>query len=494
VRTFLAQEGYETESDELIIRREISAKRTSRIFVNDSPASVHIIRRLGELILDFHGQHDHQSLLRPELHLRLIDSVGGLESVLRDFRREYDRWHAARQALAEHTERARKLKAEEELRAFQLRELEEIAPQADEDEKLARELSKAENAEELYAASAMLYQMLYEADDSVRDKLVTARAVLDKLSGIDGEFTAWRAELQAAIVTVEEIARFSQNYNASVEFQPAELEEMRRRLIILGRLRKKYGSVGEAIQRWEALREEHLCSETLESVEEKLRAELRESRTAMGAIGSKLSQKRKKVAGDIESKILSMLAELGIASASFNVHFEQEPCGSDDWETPSALHKEGCVRAWPTGIDKAEFYISTNAGEPARPLARTASGGEISRIMLSLKTILAQSDRLPLLIFDEIDTGISGRISSKVGKAMKSLARYHQIIAITHQPQIAALADKHILVEKTVRSNATFVSAHILNDQDHVHEVARLLSGEDITPAALQSARDLIEG
>ncbi len=491
VSSFLDEHSFDQRGTELIIRREISARGTSRSFVNDSPATIPIARALGDLLVDFHGQHDHQSLLRAEQHLVLLDNVGGLTAIGREYRRAFDKLRSLSRELTGLLEREHVLREQEEFRRFQFNEIEQVQPALHEEEELEEELSIIENSEFLFETSTQLYQTLYEEENSLRDQLVKARNVLDKLAAVDKSFNEYRSECQSAIVIVEEIARHAQSYNSGIEFNSERLEEIRERLGALARLRKKYGTIEEVLRQRDELMKELQLTENFEQEIVKLRTVIADQRRALGKLAKRLSAKRRSTGQEIEKSVVSSLSRLGIAHAQFRVAIHQYRVASAEAADVSAEIDGELYHAYPTGIDKAEFFISTNPGEEPKPLAKTASGGEISRVMLALKTILAQSDRLPMLIFDEIDTGISGRIAQKVGIAMKKLSSYHQIIAITHLPQIAALADSHIAVEKHEIKKRSVISARVLTDDERFREVAKLLSGEEVTEASLQSAREL---
>lgn len=491
VRAFLQANNFDLLGSELIVRREISAKGTSRSFVNDSPATIPIARTLGDLLVDFHGQHDHQSLLRPEHHIGLIDNVGGLSTILHEYRVAYDKLRTLSTQLSDLLQREHVLKEQEEFKRFQLQEIEQVHPLLNEEEELESELSIIENSEFLFETTTALHRILYEEEDSIRDQLVKVRTLLDKLAAIDRTFHDYRTDCQSALVSVEEIARFAQNYNSDIEFNPERLEAIRARLVALARLRKKYGTTEELLRHWTELQQELQLTANFEEESTRLRTVIQQQQQALGKIAKRLSAKRRDTARDIEKSVVASLAKLGIAHAQFRVVFQQQ---EEHNNHAVVANIDGTLyHAGPNGIDKAEFFISTNPGEEPKPLAKTASGGEISRVMLALKTILAQSDRLPMLVFDEIDTGISGRIAQKVGIAMKKLSNYHQIIAITHLPQIAALADTHIAVEKRDVKKRAVITARVLNEEERLGEVAKLISGEEITEASIQSARELTD-
>ncbi|PSQ70937.1 MAG: DNA repair protein RecN, partial [Bacteroidetes bacterium QH_1_64_81] len=295
-----------------------------------------------------------------------------------------------------------------------------------------------------------------------------------------------------------ELANFLQDYNAHVEFDPERLQEIRERTTELEKLKRKYGGTLEAVlEHRREIGEKYELAQDFEGNLERLDAQIEEAKAELTDVAQRLSQKRRTVATRIEDAILDELGTLGMPNSQFEVRFTRQE-DPDGWIHADGSRVQGSgdegtrYRAFRKGVDQVEFFISTNVGVSPMPLAEVASGGEISRIMLALKTILAKSERLPILVFDEIDVGISGNMARRVGESMHDLARYHQIITITHLPQIAALGDRHYKVEKIVEDGTTKTTIHRLDEQEQATQVASLISGEDITDAALESARELM--
>jgi len=491
INTLLEQQGYDIHTDSIIIRRELTKKGQSRSFINDSPAPYHFVKTLGEKLVDFHGQHAHQSLFRTDEHLRLLDNLFSMSPLKKKYADEYS---VLKKLITERKillDEEYAVKAQMDFNKFQLQELTEINPRIHEFEELNRDLVKAENTEKIVELCNRVYDAAYEERNNARNSLLTIVSSLESLSEFDSNFSIYLDECKSALVALEESARFTQSYKHSIEFEPEKIEAIRERLVLLSRLKKKYGSVEDAISVMETLQKE--LSDTVDFEQQilKLESDISSASKRVGEIAAKLSDEREKAAKVLAQEILELLANLGIMESNFEVKFFREKREFSYDDCTALLGKE-FFTAYETGIEKAEFYISTNKGESLKSLAKTASGGEISRIMLALKTILAKSDRLPMLVFDEIDTGISGRIAQKVGKAMKDLAGFHQIIAITHMPQVAAFADTHIIVEKKTSESRTVVTARAVNADEHIYEVAKLLSGENVSDASLESARQLV--
>ena len=476
--------------DELIVRREVSAKGQSRCFVNDSPVTIGLQKQIGEYLVDFHGQHEHQSLLRTDTHILMLDDFGGLDGLVSEFQVAFKQLKERTAELEELSHRERQLREKREFYKFQLQEIDAVNPRGGEEEDLESELRILENAERLFGATAKLYEQLYEGDQSVHDLLVVARNQLQNLSEIDKQFSSAAAECASAETVVKELAKFIQSYNARVEFRPERLEELRDRLGKLVHLKKKYGGSLEAVLDYrERIAGDVSLAENFEQILTKLSLEVETARTSVSVIAQRLSAKRHETARKVDRAVVSELQKLGIPHGKFSTRIRQV----DSREHPLAVRS---VKRWielnPRGYDDVEFYLTTNVGEEERPLARVASGGEVSRVMLALKSVLAKSDRLPVLVFDEIDVGVSGRIAQAVGKSLKSLSDFHQVIAITHLPQIASLGDAHYVVEKRVKKGRAETSIRQLQLDEQVREVARLMSGAEVTEAGLAGARELM--
>lgn len=476
-------------ADELIIRREIHDTGRSRAFVNDSPVQLSVLQELGDLLVDLHGQHEHQSLLKVSNHLRYLDEFGHLEA-------DVDAVAGAHARLHELLEERRRLRAEEEsLRekrefyAFQISEIDKINPSVEEEETLVREEKILHNSEKLFNLTNEFFQVLYENEASVFDQLSRVCEGLEELQSIDERFAEYRGECEQARISVEELAKFLQSYRSNIDFNPQRLEEIQQRLSQFASLKKKYGRSLEEILAYRddirrKLDEIGSVGERLENLEKAIA----EATRSFSEACLQLSEGRKAVAAKLDEYIPQVLDVLGISGARFEVALNRT-------EDPEGLvHADGGrFGGTAKGMDAVEFYISTNVGETPRPLAKVASGGEISRIMLALKSVAADRDQVPVLIFDEIDMGISGRIAQAVGRKLHELARHHQIICITHLPQIASMGDHHYLVEKQETAGRTETRIRKLAPEERKQAIARLLAGEEVSDAHLKSAEALLE-
>ncbi len=473
----------------LILRREVSESQ-GRVFINDTPATVQVLRAVAEHLVDLHGQHEHQSLLREATHGGMLDAVGGLGALVASYREVFARVRALVEERRDLSARERELARQKELWGFQVDEIDAVRPEADEEERLEAERRILENAERLHQATAALFDLLYESDGAVYDRLTIARNELAELVRIDPSFAEAAAEIRQGQIAVGEIAKHLQDYNARIEFNPERLEAVRDRLGAIDRLKRRYGGTLEAVIAYRAeIGAQHALASDFEGALRRLDARLESERAELSRAAALLSAKRHETAVRIASAIEAELAGLGMASCRFVVRFDVEE-HADGWVTAPDGRR---VQAFPAGMDKVAFHLSTNPGEEPRPLSRIASGGEVSRVMLALKSILAKSDRLPILVFDEIDVGVSGAVAQRVGERMKDLSAFHQIVAITHLPQVAALADAHFRVEKVVSDGRTRSAVRRLGEAERVDEVASLMSGAVVSESARASARELIE-
>ncbi len=476
---------------ELILRREISLKGNNRCFVNDTPVPLTLVKDIGNLLVDLHGQHEHQTLLRTETHIDFLDEFGNLEKSLEEYRAKYSFLNKLSGELKSLKAKENTLKEKKELYSYQIKEIDAVAPEDGEEERLSEELNILENSEKLLELTTKIYGELYDAESSVRDALVRIKNDLGELEEIDKSFYETSNECDTAITLINDMAEFVRSYGSKIDIDPEHLEEIRERLGAINLLKKKYGgSVKTIIEYREKIGNEFELASNYSDKIKQLAREITAVREECGILAEKLSEKRSDLAKAVGKDVREVLSYLGIPDSIFEVKINHSE--ADKNSDSFILIKGKPYKADLSGYDEVEFFISTNLGEDTKPLAKVASGGEISRIMLALKTILAKNDKLPLLIFDEIDTGVSGRVAQKVGHALKDLSNYHQIIAITHLPQIAGLAAHHFAVEKKQVDHRVVSKIRKLGDEERVNEVAKLMSGEDVTEASLKGARELM--
>ena len=459
--------------------------------LNDTPVPLSVVKDLGDLLVDLHGQHEHQSLLRTETHVDFLDEFAGTESLLEDYVSAFKNVRELSSQLNDLKSKEASLKEKKDFYAFQIKEIDAVSPAEGEEEQISNELNILENSEKLLGITGSVYEILFESENSLHDQLMQIKNRIDELLSIDSSFSEIESEFGSVMTQLRDTAEFIRKYNSKIDLDPGHLEQLRERLGAISLLKKKYGGSVESVIAYRTkIGQEYDAAENYSQHIQKLEKDIMTARESAGYTAEKLSLKRKEAAGKVEKEVVKVLTGLGIAESRFKVKINQDTAENN--QSDFIVIKGKKYKADIKGIDSIEFYISTNPGEDIKPLSKVASGGEISRIMLSLKTILAKNDKLPLLIFDEIDTGVSGRIAQKVGNALKSLASAHQIIAITHLPQIAGSADYHYAVEKGTSDKRVTSSIRKLSQDEKIKEVAKLMSGENITEASLKGARELM--
>ncbi|OQX83094.1 DNA repair protein RecN [candidate division KSB1 bacterium 4484_87] len=489
VLDFMEQNSIDNPDNALILRKESSETGRNRAFVNDTPFPNATLEQLGEFLVDLHGQHEHQALLKVKYHIQYLDDFGGYSSLLQKFSEEFHKFIHLREELHHLLDQEKQSREKRDLYQFQLKEINQIDPVPGEEEELIQEEKLLGNSEKRYQLSAAAANELYEAETSVYDRLSRILEMVEELAAIDPELAPIRHDCESAQVATQEIGKFLQSYSQSIEINPDRLNEIRERLGSFSLLKRKYQrSIEEIVQYKQQIEQELHLIENLDEVITQKNAEIEQQREILSHLCLELSEKRTQTAKKLESVVQAHLAELGMKNARFKVSVTQTR------DEKGAAEINGVrMRTTERGVDHVEFFMAANPGEDLKPLIRVASGGEISRIMLALKSSLAIADRIPVLIFDEIDIGISGRIAQSVGLALKKLAQTHQIICITHLPQIASMADNHFVVEKTSTNETTTTGIRKLSADEHIYEIAKLLGGETVSEAHINSARELIE-
>lgn len=491
-RRVLGELGMEADGgDVLVVTREIARNGRSMARLNGRPVALTTLRQVAEGLLDIHGQHEFQRLFRLDAQRDILDAYGGKEVL--DLRRRVGEaagrlaaWQRQREQLAgDEQERLRRL----DLLRFQVEEIDAARLSPGEEEELLARRAVLANAERLLAGTAAAVAALYEGGagrPALAAELARLAAELSALGAWDGQLAPYGEQLQAVAWQVEEVARALRRYRDGIAVDPAELAAVEERLDLLRRLKKKYGdTVAQVLQyREEAAAElDRLAAaeETAAGLEERLA----QARRELAALAGELSSRRQAAARAMEARVEAELAELGMEGARFQVEIARQP-------RDGGLAVGGAEVAWDaSGIDRVEFLFSANPGEPPRPLTRVASGGEAARLMLALKTVLAEADQVPTLVFDEVDTGIGGRAALVVGRKLAGLARVRQVFCVTHLAAVAARADVHYRVAKGGEGGRTVVSARRLAPEERVAEIARMLGG-GAGEAALEHARAML--
>ena len=473
---------------ELILRRELSSSGQSRCFINDTPCTAALLKQVGEILIDLHGQHEHQLLLHADTHETMLDDFAQTASEVSSYKAARSVLHELHKQLVVLKKEAAEIHDKKEILDFQLNELNALDLKSGEDESIETEITLLENAETLFSLSSSLNELLYDGEHSVYSSVAAALHTVEKLAGIDKRFDIHIEETRTAKSIIDELARFTRSYTSDIDFNPVRLDSLRERQLKLQRICKKYGlTISGLIELQNELDTKIALEGNLEEEVTDLQQQITVQRAELSILAGKLSLKRQDASKQLERDIQEQLAELGIANATFIVSITQEENGDGE------ITIEGNqFSAFSSGYDRIEFLISTNPGEKPRPLIKVASGGEISRIMLAMKSALAKSTKLPILIFDEIDTGISGRIAEAVGKSLKKLSRLHQIIAITHLPQIAAMAELHLQVQKSLQDQRSVTEVTTLDYESRLQAIAGLISGKDISPSSINLAAELV--
>lgn len=488
LRNLLEAKGIEA-SDELFIRREISLTSSSRAFVNDVPVTMASLSEVGDFLLDIHGQHEHQSLLRRETHRYFLDALGQLSPDLQNVAEKFSGVKAVEKSLRDLQQRQKELESKYDLYEFQYQEIEKAALMPGEEEALNQERKLLSNMEKVFAISNQLNTLFNEGEFNLRDFISQADNQLRELSEFAGDMKKLYEEFSGAKIVFEEASRSVEEFQNRLEFDPQRLEEVETRLNLITQLKKKYGASIEEILHFQSEIKAALnLRENYDFEIGKLKKQYEQALNDYYQAASALSQQRKKVAERMQTWVQEKLVLLGMPNIRFQVNIERQ-------EDPQGIFREKgkSYFADEYGVDQLEFYISPNPGEDFKPLSKIASGGEISRIMLALKSILATVDEIPTLVFDEIDLGVSGRIAQAVGRSIHQLSKSHQILCITHLPQIASHGEAHFSVEKYVENGRTFTRIIPLSENQRVEEIARLMAGEKITETVLNSARQLLE-
>ena len=473
---------------ELLIKRTISREGRNRILINGSMATLQMLSKIGFILISISGQHEHQLLLRPEKHLNLLDDFGDLNDERLKLNHSYSEYQSLKEGLHHLERKIVESEEKQELIRFQMEEIEKADIKTGEDDLLEDEKRRLRYAEQLMQIVAESYQMLYEKENSVLSDISLCIKKMDKGAEIDPRLGAINKAITSAKVEMEEAALELRDLQKTIIIDPYRLEEVEERLLLINRLKKKYGPSLEDIMNFRK-KLSGLIDNLDQKREElkKLKKKLNDLQTIIISEATMLSKKRKVVAKKLEKSMEKELNLLDMSGTIFEVRFYN---GSVDQEDkPEDIIKE--IKA--DGLDSLEFMISPNIGEELRPLSRIASGGELSRIMLAMKTILARKASVETVIFDEVDSGIGGGTAEVVGEKLQSLAKYHQILCITHLPQIASKGDTHFLVKKEVKEKRTQAFISQLDTEERIKEIARLLGGKVITPQATAHAREILK-
>lgn len=471
----LDDQGIGTEDGLLVLRREVAVEGRNRAWVNGSASTAGLVGELGGRLVDLHGQHEHQALLRVDAQRDILDAYAGQDTLTGRVRAAHADLLAARTARDQLETRRREIEQRADFLRFQLGEIEDAGIEPEEDARLTEESRRLEHSEDLVRLATALHQALYEGEAAIAGTLGALRRDLDELIRIDPAQADARELLDTAYFNVEELGRRMGDYASGVDHDPARLDAIQQRQDTLFRLKSKYGpTLEDVLATARRAREEIDTLERAAFEQKAIEQRVEAARDAVRSLAAELSAARHDAGETLTADVMRILPALGLEGARFQVAFDP-------------LTEPG-----PGGAERIEFLIAVNRGFEPRSLARVASGGELSRIMLALKTILARVDAVPTLVFDEIDAGIGGRVAAQVGAQLRDVARHHQVFVITHLPQIASRADHHLLVLKGETDGLTRTSLQQLTGQDRIRELARMLGGDPESQTSLDHARELL--
>lgn len=470
--------GYPLEDNQLLVQREIDLSGKGQCRLDGRPATAAMLREVCSLLIDIHGQHDNQELLSAEKHLGFLDSYGAYPQEMAAYTAAYER-------MCECAARLDKLQMDEsyklqrmDILQFQVKEIGDAKLTDGEEERLVEQQKRIRNAERITESLGAVYTLLNGNGEEMRGVLEALEEVsteLDTAAKYLTEFGGYSEKLSDAYYMLEELGSRARDTLEDADFDPRQLDAIESRLDTIYKLKKKYGnSIAEILEYFERISEEYQSLELSDELTAHLQRELDEANLVLHTMAEALTACRLAAAAEFSERVEQELAYLDMAGVRFSITRREKPYG-------------------PTGADEMEFMICTNTGEEAKPLAKIASGGELARIMLAIKNVLAEKDGIGTIIFDEVDTGVSGRAAQKIGKKLAEVARHRQVICVTHLAPVAACAAHHYRIYKTVEDGRTFTRVEELTRPQRVQELARIMVGENITDSALKSAEEMLE-
>lgn len=467
---------------DLIVRRELAATGRNRIFVNNQLVTGSFLKRIGAFLVDIHGQGEQATLFNPSNHLEILDEYASLQNL----RKIIAEKHLALSKTSKEIENLREDEAQKlqllDVLQFQVDEIKKVNLQIGEDDALNEEKRRLNNVEKLSALSDDSYLLLYDNEESTVATLEKAVRKIAELAEYESSFKEYDENLKTAQAVLEDLAISVRDFRNRLEFSPERLEEIENRLAEISRLKRKYGGAIETVLAHLEESEARLKNiETFEERKEELKKILAKQREDYLKVAAEIHDKRTKAARKFEKEVEANLKAVALEKARFEVRINAADLQNDSGKNLTAK-----------GFDQIEFYFSANIGESPKPLAKVASGGEASRLMLILKTTAKSSDAEKSVVFDEIDVGIGGRVAEAVGLKLKELAKTQQVLCVTHQPQVASLADRHFLVQKETIGKKTLVGVRNLDKTERIEEIARMLTGAQITETARQHAREML--
>ena len=487
-RDLILEFGVEMDDSELLIKRQVSNTGKNRCLLNNSSVTVSTLAKIGDRLVDLHGQHDHQALLHPEIHIELLDLYGKCNDLRDEFSKIFSNYQTQSKIFNSMKIDEQELLQKQEFLSFQLKEIDKANLSKEEEEELKAARNKLKHAEQIREGLQKSQSLLTDEGGSIIENLGQVLKELESVQNIDSGLAEPVERSRSAFYELEEVVESLRSYGQSLEFNPTRLEEIEDRIAEINELKRKYGNeiVKILIRREEIAEElEQLASneENMESLED----DLKKKELMLSKLGTQLAEKREAAAKNLSRSVEKELKELSMSNVQLGVRFDY-PADPEGF----ILFRKQKTKSTLNGLGTLEFLFSPNQGEEMRPLAKIASGGELSRVMLALKSILNDQDTVPVMIFDEVDTGIGGSVAQKVGIKLQKVATTKQVFCITHLPQIAGMAFSHFRVEKEVKGKRTRSTIRQLKHKERVEELARMSSGDKITDASLKYAREML--
>ncbi|EGO7887159.1 DNA repair protein RecN [Enterococcus faecalis] len=477
LKQLLEELGIETEEDSLVIQRDISASGKNVCRVNGRIVNITNLKRIGEYLVDIHGQNEHQELMQSERHIDMLDEFGGkkLLAVKEKYTRAYQEYRALEAKVRKRQKNEKEFAQRMDMLHFQSDEIASAQLVAGEEEQLLEERNKLNNFQKIADALTISYAALNGEDDSSLDKIGTSMNELASIESLDPEYKTLSDTVQNAYYLLQEASGDLSRLIDGLELDEGRLNEVENRLELIRQMKRKYGdSIETILSYYEEITKELAEADFLEGGTGDLEALLAEKQQAAHQQALVLRKERKRLAKELEQQILTELKELYLERTEFEVRFTE------------------LEHLQENGLDGVEFYITTNPGEPLKPLVRVASGGELSRVMLAMKTIFSQTQGITSIVFDEVDTGVSGRVAQAIADKIYQISENSQVLCITHLPQVAAVADEHYFIEKEIVEGRTETSVRILSEKERVNEIARMLAGSEITKLTIEHAQELL--
>jgi DNA repair protein RecN (Recombination protein N) len=469
------------QSAEVLVRREISQSGRTRSMINDRPVTLDILQQARNMLADFHGQREHQSLFRAATQLEYLDSFAECRPLAAGARKLFERRSVQRRELERKTAELSAFRKDRALLEYQLDEIQKLGLKPNEEESIEARLSKLESAEKIAVEAARLLDLLAETEPSAITLAGRARFAASAIAKMDRDFTPMVNELSDLESRIKDLGFQIRQYADSLEFDPAELEDLRERRGLIWKLKRKHGlTIEEILKRADDLKTMVERGDVMEQELEQLRRQLAQLDVEFVHSAEELSVRRREAAMMFGQAVVAAMKPLGFAAPQFVVQVSSQPAPID------------AAQLTADGADKVQFLFSANPGTNLAPIAAVASGGESSRVTLAIKSVLAKKISYPMMVYDEIDLGISGRVADHVGSALAGLAKNHQVLVITHLPQIASRADQHLLVTKSIDGDVTHTTAKFLSPAERVKAIAALIAGVHVTDKALASASELL--